>query len=58
MRHETIMLAHGSGGRRMHDLIRTTIGHILIRPEHTRYSDSAVLGISNGRVAFTTDTYV
>lgn len=58
MRDDTIMLAHGSGGRRMHELIRTSIGRILIQPEHTQYSDSAILRLPNGRIAFTTDTYV
>ncbi len=58
MRDDTIMLAHGSGGRRMHDLVRATIGHILIQPKYAQFSDSAVLGLSSGQVAFTTDTYV
>ncbi|MBN2725579.1 MAG: hydrogenase expression/formation protein HypE [Deltaproteobacteria bacterium] len=54
MRNE-ITLNHGSGGRQMHELIEKNIKKVL--GENTTSDDSAVVEI-NGRVAFTTDSYV
>ena len=53
-----IMLGHGSGGRLMHDLIegmfiRHFSNNILIEQ-----SDSAILPVNSGEIAFTTDSFV
>lgn len=51
-----ILLGHGSGGRLMHDLIRSRFGP---RFGIESVSDSALLDIPRGsRLAFTTDSYV
>jgi hydrogenase expression/formation protein HypE len=54
---EKILLAHGSGGKLSHDLLKKTLVNRLSNPFLDRMDDSAVLDIS-GRVAFTTDSYV
>jgi hydrogenase expression/formation protein HypE len=58
VRFEKIELAHGGGGRLTHELI----GHLFKRHFSNIYldllNDSAVLPRSNGRLAFTTDSYV
>lgn len=53
-----ILLAHGSGGRLSHDLVRKHIISALDNPFLAKMDDSAVLEISGGRLAFTTDSYV
>jgi hydrogenase expression/formation protein HypE len=53
---ERILLGHGSGGRLMYQLIRE---HFVPKFELKVLNDSAVLkGIQQGRIAFTTDSYV
>lgn len=52
-----VLLAHGSGGRLSHELIRQEILPALANPILQTMDDSAVLDV-NGRVAFTTDSYV
>ena len=52
---EKILLAHGSGGKMMHDLIRSFMPR-LANPILERMDDSAVFEL-NGKVAFTTDSY-
>ena len=53
---DRILLGHGSGGTMMHKLIRE---HFAPRFEMKSLNDSAVLeGISNGKIALTTDSYV
>jgi hydrogenase expression/formation protein HypE len=52
---ERILLAHGSGGKLMHDLIQSFMPR-LANPILDRMDDSAVFNIS-GRLAFTTDSY-
>ena len=52
LRHDTIQLAHGGGGRLMHALIENVFA-----PSGERH-DSAVLDVPSSRLAFTTDTYV
>ena len=52
-----ILLAHGSGGKLSHDLIKKTLLPPLCNPIIERLDDSAVFDL-NGRVAFTTDSYV
>ena len=53
-----ITLAHGSGGRLMHELIDSLfmkeLGNAVLREK----KDSAILKIGSRKIAFTTDTYV
>lgn len=52
-----ILLAHGSGGKLSHELVSHGILPALSNPILDRMDDSAILDI-NGRIAFTTDSYV
>lgn len=54
---ESILLAHGAGGRLSHDLIEHTLLPVLGHGPCDRLDDSAVFQIS-GSIAFTTDSYV
>ena len=54
---DRILLAHGSGGKLMHDLISQKFISAFNNPILSRLDDSAVVEL-NGRVAFTTDSYV
>ncbi|MBN1104005.1 MAG: hydrogenase expression/formation protein HypE, partial [Deltaproteobacteria bacterium] len=54
---DRILLAHGSGGKLSHDLIKKTFLKRLANPFLNRLDDSAVLDLQ-GRLAFTTDSYV
>ncbi len=54
---DKILLAHGSGGKLAHDLIKTSILTRLNNPMLSPLDDSAVFKAS-GRLAFTTDSYV
>jgi hydrogenase expression/formation protein HypE len=53
-----IQLAHGGGGRRMHELLEglllPSFNNQLLRERH----DGAILNIAGARLAFTTDSYV
>jgi len=52
---ETVTLAHGGGGRRMHALVRNVFAAAFgSRPEH----DGHVEEVAAGRIATTTDAYV
>src|SRR5712691_2801220 len=57
-----ITLAHGSGGRAMHELIEGLFLEYLRNPLLEALEDQAVFEIGNGhgpfRLAFTTDSYV
>ncbi|TES91724.1 MAG: hydrogenase expression/formation protein HypE [Candidatus Cloacimonadota bacterium] len=55
---KTISLAHGSGGKLMHDLIKDLFLRKFDNPLLSHMSDSAILNIGETKVAFTTDTYV
>jgi len=56
---DRILLAHGSGGKLMHDLINRIFVSTLSNPILDKLDDSAVFKLSgNGRLAFTTDSYV
>ncbi len=55
MNKDKILLAHGSGGKLMQDLIKSFLPE-LSNPILERLDDSAVLDVS-GRLAFTTDSY-
>jgi hydrogenase expression/formation protein HypE len=55
MNEDKILLAHGSGGKLMQDLIRSFLPE-LANPILDRLDDAAVFEVS-GRLAFTTDSY-
>jgi hydrogenase expression/formation protein HypE len=61
-RGDQITLAHGSGGRAMHELVEGLFLEYLRNPLLEALEDQAVFEISNGsvpaRLAFTTDSYV
>jgi hydrogenase expression/formation protein HypE len=61
-RDEQITLAHGSGGRAMHELVEGLFLEYLRNPLLEALEDQAVFEIGNGhhpsRLAFTTDSYV
>lgn len=54
---DEILMAHGSGGRLAHGLVKKTFVDVLDNPLLAKLDDSAVFDVS-GRVAFTTDSYV
>jgi len=54
---DKILLAHGSGGKLSHDLVQKSFIPFLSNPIIDKLDDSAVLEL-NGRLAFTTDSYV
>jgi hydrogenase expression/formation protein HypE len=54
---DSVLLAHGSGGRLSHDLIERILLHPLYNPLLAKLDDSAVFDL-NGRLAFTTDSFV
>jgi len=54
---DRILLAHGSGGKLAHDIIRNSFVSSLSNPILTQLDDSAVIEPA-GRLAFTTDSYV
>ena len=55
---DRIKLAHGSGGGMMADLIRDVILEYLDAPELLKLDDAAELMVPQGRLAFSTDTFV
>jgi hydrogenase expression/formation protein HypE len=52
-----VLLAHGGGGKLMHQLIETMVRPVLGGTEHPAH-DAAILAVSGERLAFTTDSYV
>jgi hydrogenase expression/formation protein HypE len=56
--HETIQLAHGGGGRMMHNLIEHVFLSSFQSPELAQLVDSATLSLGREKVAFSTDCYV
>jgi hydrogenase expression/formation protein HypE len=61
----TVLMAHGGGGRLMHQLIETMFLAVFGAPvgeaslkENREIHDAAVLSIPGDRIAFTTDSYV
>src|SRR5919202_1150458 len=62
IRDEQITLAHGSGGRAMHELIEGLFLEYLRNPLLEALEDQAVFEVGDGaraaRLAFTTDSYV
>ncbi|MCX7935421.1 MAG: AIR synthase related protein, partial [Planctomycetota bacterium] len=58
MAQEKILLAHGGGGTLASQLVRETILRYLPHPVLARLEDAAVLPPLQGRLAFTTDSFV
>jgi hydrogenase expression/formation protein HypE len=62
LRDERITLAHGSGGKAMHELVEGLFLEYLRNPMLELLEDQAVFEVGNGggptRLAFTTDSYV
>ncbi len=54
---DTILLAHGSGGKLSHELMEKEFLPFLTNPMLNKLDDSAIFE-ANGRLAFTTDSYV
>jgi hydrogenase expression/formation protein HypE len=56
---ETILLAHGSGGRLSHDLVRDVFARRFANPLLDELDDAVVFPLPDAdRLAFTTDSYV
>lgn len=53
-----VLLAHGGGGRLMHELIERIFGAAFANPILEARHDAAVLASPPGALAFTTDSYV
>ena len=58
MKHDTIQLAHGSGGRLSADLISKFFLPFFGNDILNRLEDQAILQVPDGRIAFTTDSFV
>lgn len=55
---DRVMLAHGGGGRMMHELLAQHFYPAFRNPALDAQHDGAVLDAGNARLAFTTDSYV
>lgn len=55
---QTVLLAHGSGGRAMHRLLEQIFLPAFTNPALAAEHDGAVLNVNGSRLAFTTDSYV
>ena len=55
---DRITLGHGSGGSQMHKLIDSLFMKAFSNPILSQKMDSAILGVGNKKIAFTTDSYV
>jgi len=53
-----VLLAHGGGGKLMHQLIERMFKAGLVAPQNDNAHDAAVVDGYRGRIAFTTDSYV
>lgn len=58
MKDKRVLLAHGSGGKLSHELIRGLFLRRLGNPTLDQLLDAAVLPMEGSRIAFTTDSYV
>ena len=58
MRHDTIQLAHGGGGRIMRELLEKVLLPAFRNETLDARHDSALLELGGARLAFTTDSYV
>ncbi len=57
-RYSQILMAHGGGGRLMHDLIESVFVAAFANPTLEGRHDAATLDLPGRRLAFTTDSYV
>ena len=55
---DTVLMAHGSGGTMMRDIIEQLFFEAYAGDVLRRADDAAVLGVPTGRIAFSTDTFV
>ncbi|MDW7980276.1 MAG: hydrogenase expression/formation protein HypE [Verrucomicrobiales bacterium] len=53
-----VVMAHGGGGKLMHELIEKVFLHAFTNPALDARHDAAVLNLGGTRLAFTTDSYV
>lgn len=58
MRHNQILLGHGSGGKLSHDLIANIFIKYFDNPILKQQTDSALLKVDSQHLAYTTDSYV
>lgn len=58
MADELVTMAHGSGGSRMLDLLREMVFPLLDDPRLEEAEDAAALDLPEGKLAFTTDSFV
>ncbi|BDU76884.1 hydrogenase expression/formation protein HypE [Mesoterricola sediminis] len=58
LRHDTIQMAHGGGGRAMRDLLESVMLPAFSNPALEGRHDAAVVEAGGARLAFTTDTFV
>jgi hydrogenase expression/formation protein HypE len=56
--HDVVQLAHGGGGRLMHELIRDVFGAAFEHPDFDPEHDAAVLPWPSSNLVFTTDSFV
>jgi hydrogenase expression/formation protein HypE len=57
-KNDTILLGHGSGGKLTHDLIDHLFARYFDNPILRQQGDSALLEVTSGKLAFTTDSFV
>ena len=58
MKHDKITLAHGSGGKLTHELVKQLFLPNFSNEALSQLGDSAILQFNGARLAFTTDSYV
>ncbi len=58
LRHDTVQMAHGGGGRVMRELLERLVLPTFQHPALLARHDASVLQLEGARVAFTTDTFV
>lgn len=58
MRHDKILLAHGSGGKLSHELVTELFLPVFDNPELNRLDDRAEVQAGGVRLAFSTDSFV
>jgi hydrogenase expression/formation protein HypE len=58
MKEDRVILAHGSGGKLMHNLIKEYFLEVFDNPFLDQLDDAASLPCEGSRLAFSTDTYV
>ncbi|HPD65817.1 MAG TPA: hydrogenase expression/formation protein HypE [Bacteroidia bacterium] len=58
MKKDKILLGHGSGGKLSHDLIEEVFFKHFSKEKILFPTDSSILNVENGKLAFTTDSFV